>query len=210
MKPCRIVIADDHEVFRKGLQFYLNCNFPGAEIVNVSSSEALIKAIIKNETDLVISDIDMEGRSGLCGLEQIKKIVPAIPVLILSWYDEEVYGMRAIRSGASAYLSKHAMPEEIVLAVTTLLGGKKYITESIREMLLDDVQNEPLHTLSNQELEVMKLTVFGYTIPRISERLTLAATTVISTRSKILRRLRLNSIAELTKFAIAKKMIRDI
>lgn len=210
MNSCSIVIADDHEVFKKGLQFYLHCNFPTATIVTVSNSESLIKAVIKNKVDLVITDIDMEGRGGLYGLEHIKKIAPTIPVLVLSWYEEEVYGIRAIRTGASAYLCKTAMPEEIMLAVTTLLSGKKYFTENIRELLLEDPGEEQLAILSNQEFEVFKLTVFGYDANRIAERLALAASTVKSTRSKIFKVLRLNSAAELTRLAMSKKLIRNV
>lgn len=195
MNPSTIIIADDHEVFKKGLQFYLNCNFPNATIITVSNSESLIKAVLKNKVDLVITDIDMEGRGGLYGLEHIKKIAPNIPVLVLSWYEEEVYGIRAIKTGASAYLCKTALPEEIIQAVTALLSGKKYFTENIRELLLENPVEEPLAVLSNQEFEVFKLTVFGYDVTRIAERLALAASTVKSTRSKILKTLRLNSAA---------------
>jgi len=210
MNPCRIVIADDHEIFRNGLQIYLNGKYPAAEIIHVNSCECLVVAIIKNEVNLVICDIDMGGRSGLCGLEQIKKITPSLPVLVLSWYDEHVYGTRAIKSGASAYLSKTAMPEEIMLAVTALLAGKKYITEHIREMLLDDAEKDLMTALSNQEFEVLKLTASGYSTSRIAERLTLTANTVTTTRSKILKLFRFNTIAELTRLAITKKLIREI
>jgi len=210
MNPCKIIIADDHVVFTNGLQIFLSCAVPGAVITEVRSSEDLIKEIIKNDFSLVICDIDMGGRSGLYALEQIKRIKPLIPVLMLSWHDESVYGVLSIRTGASAYISKTVDPDELLKAVNILLSGKKYMTDTLREYLLFDLETDVLFKLTNQEIEILKLSVSGYDNHAIADHLSLSISTITTEKNKALHLLNLHSHAELVKFALRKKLIRDI
>jgi len=210
MKPCKIIIAEQHDLFREGVKYYLECNLPCVEVTAVSNTESLIEAVLKNSFNLVISGIDMKGRNGLFGLEQTKAIAADLPVMILSSYGEDVYGVRAIRSGASAYLCKTATSEEILAAVKMLLCGKKYITENLREMLVHSDSMEPFARLSNQEVEVLRLTALGNSSTEICERLSLAYSSIYSIRSKIVKALGMESINEFTQMAITKKLIRDI
>ena len=208
----RIVLADDHSFIRLGLIQILKDEYPSVEIIEVSDGEGLIKEVTLHECDLVISDLDMPGRSGLEALQQIKLIKPDLPVLILSIYSEDLYAVRVLKAGASGYLNKNAAPDELINAIKRISLGRKYITPEIAEKLL--IQNtddkQPHELLSNREFEIFKLLAFGKTITQIAESLSLALTTVSTHRSKILEKLNLTTNSGLTRYAIAHHIISDI
>ena len=125
----RILIADDHTVVRKGLRQILLDEFSNAEIIEVANAEELINKVMSDRWDVVVSDLSMPGRSGLDALQQIKLSYPELPVLILSIHPEEQYAIRALKSGASGYLSKDTAPDELGKGRTTCAARKKiYIT----------------------------------------------------------------------------------
>ena len=208
----RIVLADDHSFIRLGLMQILKDEYPSVEIIEVSDGEALIEEVTLHDCDLVISDLDMPGRSGLEALQQIKLIKPELPVLILSIYPEDLYAVRVLKAGASGYLNKNAAPYELINAIHRISLGKKYISPEIAEKLLlqntDDKQ--PHELLSNREFEIFKLLAFGKTITQIAESLSLALTTVSTHRSKIMEKLNLTTNSALTRYAIAHHIISDI
>jgi two-component system, NarL family, invasion response regulator UvrY len=207
----RIILADDHSFIRMGLVQILKDEFPTVEIKEVGDAEELIKEVIQHDWDLVISDLDMPGRSGLEALEQIKKIKPSLPVIILSIYTEDLYAVRVIRAGASGYLNKNAAPAELINAIKRISQGRKYITSEIAEKLLIQQDDKKLHeTLSNREFEIFKLLAFGKTVTQIAESLSLALTTVSTHRSRIMEKLNLTTNSELTRYAIAHNIISDI
>src|SRR6266404_4704449 len=144
----RILIADDHTVVRRGLRQILTEEFLAAHIVEVADADELFGKVLKEEWDVVITDISMPGRSGLEVLQQIRQLYPRLPILVLSVHPEDQYAIRVMRSGASGYLNKDSAPEELVKAVHRLLLGKKYITPSLAEKLaetLDQDADRPLH-----------------------------------------------------------------
>src|SRR3954468_20715703 len=161
----KILIADDHTVVRRGLKQILLEGFPFASIEEVADAEELTKRTIKEEWDVVISDLSMPGRSGLESLHEIKQYHPKLPVLILSVHPEEQYAIRVLKAGASGYLNKDLAPEELVKAVNCVLAGKKYITSSIADKLasaLDADSEKASHEfLSDREFEVLKLIASG-------------------------------------------------
>jgi len=207
----RILIADDHTIVRKGLKQILNEEFPFALIEEVSDAEELMKRIIKEEWDLVISDLSMPGRSGLESLQQIKQYYPKLPVLILSVYPEEQYALRVLKAGASGYLNKDTAPDELVKAVNRVLSGKKYITASIAEKLastLDQDSEKATHEfLSDREFEVMKFIAAGKSVSDIAEILSLSVTTVSTYRARIMTKMNMKTNADLTLYAIEKKLL---
>ena len=207
----RIIVADDHSFIRLGLIQILKDEYPSAEIIEVENAEQLIKEVMQHEFDLVISDMDMPGRSGLEALSQIKLIKPDLPVIILSIYPEDLYAIRALKAGASGYLNKNAAPYELIKAIERIALGKKYITPEIAEKLLEqqDVK-KPHELLSNREFEIFKMLALGKTISQIAETLSLALTTISTHRSHILEKLGLSTNAELTRYAIANHLISDI
>jgi DNA-binding NarL/FixJ family response regulator len=208
----RIILADDHSFIRLGLIQILKDEYPSVEITQVADGESLIKEVTLHDFDLVISDLDMPGRSGLEALEQIKLIKPNLPVLILSIYTEDLYAVRALKAGASGYMNKNAAPYELINAIQRISLGRKYITPEIAEKLLIqvDVNKKPHELLTNRELEIFKMLALGKTISQIAGSLSLALTTVSTHRSRILEKLSLTTNSALTRYAIAHHIISDI
>src|ERR1035437_2914034 len=208
----RIILADDHSFIRLGLIQILKDEYPSVEIKEVSDGESLVKEVTLHDIDLVISDLDMPGRSGLEALEQIKLIKPDLPVLILSIYPEELYAVRVLKAGASGYMNKNAAPYELITAIQRILLGRKYITPEIAERLLihTDSDKKPYESLTNREFEIFKLLSLGKTVTQIANMLSLALTTVSTHRSRIMEKLNLSTNSELTRYAIAHHIISDI
>ncbi|MEO7960700.1 MAG: response regulator transcription factor [Ginsengibacter sp.] len=208
----RIILADDHSFVRLGLIQILKDEYPAVEIFEVSNGEDLVKQITFNDYDLLISDLDMPGKSGLEALEEVRIIKPEMPVLILSIYPEELYAVRVLKAGASGYMNKNAAPEELINAVQRILLGRKYITPEIGERLLIhlDSHKKPHQHLTNREFEIFKLLALGKTITNISRQLSLALTTVSTHRSRIMKKLDASTNSELTRYAIAHHIIKDI
>lgn len=207
----RILIADDHTIVRRGLRQILLEGFPAAVIEEVADAEAMVKKIIQQEWDVVISDLSMPGRSGLEALQQIKQLQPKLPVLILSIHPEEQYAIRVLKAGASGYLSKDMAPDELVNAVHRVMLGKKYITTSIAEKLasvLDQDADKASHEyLSDREFSVLKLLASGKSVSEIAESLFLSVTTVSTYRSRIMAKMNMKNNADLTLYAIENKLL---
>ncbi len=207
----RMLIADDHSVVRKGLRQILLEGFPTAHIEEVPDAEEMIKKIIHEQWNVVISDLSMPGRSGLEALSQIKQINAKLPVLILSIHPEEQYALRVLKAGAAGYLSKDMAPDELVNAVHRVMLGKKYITASIAEKLaavLDrDYGRAPNENLSDREFSVLKMLAAGKSVSDIAESLFLSVTTVSTYRSRILVKMNMKSNADLTLYAVENKLI---
>lgn len=207
----RILIADDHTVVRKGLRQILLDEFPTAIIEEVADAEELIKKVMTAKWDVVVSDLSMPGRSGLDALQQIKLSHPALPVLILSIHPEEQYALRALKSGASGYLSKDTAPDELVKAVQKVLLGKKYISQAIAEKLANTFSSDAVmqshENLSDREFDVMKLLANGKSVSEIAEMLSLSVTTVSTYRARVMVKMDLKSNSDLTKYAIENKLL---
>ena len=207
----RILIADDHTVVRKGLKQILLDEFPTAEIAEVANAEELIKNVMGAHWDVVVSDLSMPGRSGLDALQQIKISHPALPVLILSIHPEEQYALRALKSGASGYLSKDTAPDELVKKKKKVLLGKKYISQSIAEKLANTFSSgtgkSPHESLSDREFDVMKLLANGKSVSEIAEMFSLSVTTVSTYRARVMAKMELKSNSDLTRYAIENNLI---
>jgi DNA-binding NarL/FixJ family response regulator len=207
----RFLIADDHTIVRRGLRQILLEGFPAAYIEEVGDAEDMVKKIIQQEWDVVISDLSMPGRSGLEALQQIKQIQPKLPVLILSIHPEEQYALRVLKAGAAGYLSKDLAPDELVNAVQRVMLGKKYITASIAEKLASVLDNDsdklPHEYLSDREFSVLKLLASGKSVSDIAESLFLSVTTVSTYRARIMAKMNMKSNADLTLYAIENKLL---
>lgn len=207
----RIILADDHSFIRVGLVQILKDEYPSAEIKEVGDGETLVKEATLHDWDLVITDLDMPGRSGIEALEQIKLIKPDLPVLVLSIYSEDLYAVRAFKAGASGYLNKNAAPDELINAIKRIELGRKYITPDMAEKLLSyEKEKKPHELLSNREFEILKLFAMGKTVTQIADTLSLAATTISTHRRKIMDKLNLSTNSDLTRYAIANQLISDI
>jgi two-component system, NarL family, invasion response regulator UvrY len=207
----RILIADDHTVVRRGLKQILLEEFPSAYIEEVADAEDMIKKIMSNGWDVVVSDLSMPGRSGLDALLQIKHSYPNLPVLILSIHPEEHYALRVLKAGASGYLSKDSAPDELVKAVKKVLLGKKYISPAVAENLAatlsNDLDKAAHEQLSDREFDVMKLLAGGKSVSEIAEMLSLSVTTISTYRARVMSKMNLKTNPDLTKYAIEYKLI---
>jgi two-component system, NarL family, invasion response regulator UvrY len=207
----RILIADDHAIVRKGLKQLLLEEYPSAKMEEVGDAETLINKVVQDSWDVVICDLSMPGRSGLDALRQIKQTAPSLPVLIMSMHPEDQYALRVLKAGASGYLSKDSIHDELIRAIHTVLLGKKFITPSIAEKLAEafDSDNgmQSHESLSDREFDVFKLIAAGKSVSEIAAQLSLSVTTVSTYRARIMEKMNMRSNAELTRYALEKKLI---
>jgi two-component system invasion response regulator UvrY len=207
----RILIADDHAIVRKGLRQLLLEEYPSAEIAETADAESLISKVIQDKWDVVICDLSMPGRSGLDALRQIKQTAPSLPVLIMSMHPEDQYALRVLKAGASGYLGKDSIHEELVQAIQTVLLGKKFITPSIAEKLAEafdtDTSQQTHELLSDREFDVFKLLAAGKSVSEIAGQLSLSVTTVSTYRARIMEKMKMRSNADLTRYALEKNLI---
>lgn len=207
----KILIADDHEIVRRGLKQILLEGFSFAYIEEAGDCPTLVEKALNGVWDIIVSDLAMPGGGGLEALKQIKQKSSPIPVLILSIYPEDQYALRVMKAGAAGYLNKDAAPEELVTAVNRILGGRRYITEGIAEKLvqkLDEQDDVPAHELlSDREWDVFRYLAGGKSVSEISKTLILKSTTVSTYRTRILAKMNMKTNADLIQYALENKLL---
>jgi two-component system, NarL family, invasion response regulator UvrY len=153
----------------------------------------------------------MPGRSGIDVLREVKHGYPRMPVIILSCQPEEQYAMRCLRAGAAAYINKEGAPEELALATKKILSGGRYVSASLAEKLIDNLDEDagkPLHELlSDREFEVMKMIAVGVPLTEIGDRLHVSVKTVSTYRARIMEKMQMKSNSELTRYAMTQSLI---
>ena len=206
-----ILIADDHAVVREGLKQILTELEDSVSLAEASHGQEVLEKINQSRFDIILLDISMPGMNGLEILKQIKNEKPEISVLILSMYPEEQYAIRALKAGASGYLTKESAPQELIQAIQRIASGRKYITPTLAEKLAYDFDKDyekPLHeSLSDREFQVMRLLAVGKTVKEIGEELFLSIKTVSTYRTRILEKMEFNNNAELIHYAIKNQII---
>ncbi len=207
----KFLIADDHAIIRYALKNILVESYPGAVVEEVDNAETLLVKVMQEPWDVVITDISMPGKSGLEILQDIRRLHPRMPVLVLSMHPEQLYAVRVMKAGGSGYLRKDMAMQELVTAVERVLSGKKYITESVAEKLAfsvcDDTNANPHEALSDREFEIAKLLASGMSLTEIADKLSLSITTISTYRSRVMKKMNLSSNAELTQYAISHNLL---
>ena len=207
----KILIADDHAIVREGLKQIVTEEADMEVTGEAANASELFDLLDKDCWEIVVLDINMPGKSGLEALKEMRSRNINVPVLILSMFSEDQYGIRAIKAGAAGYLKKVSAPTELVSAIRKIVSGGKYINQSLAEKLADnvDVNNKKaLHqNLSNREYQIMCFISFGKSAEEIAEELTISIHTVYSYRNRILEKMHLKSNVELTQYAIQNKLI---
>lgn len=204
----RVLVADDHPVVRKGLIQILSDSDNIQVVDEATTSQAVIDRLAQlsvSPIDVVVMDVGMPGRSGLEVLPDIHRDYPKLPILILSQYPAEQIAVRAIKAGAAGYLNKEGAPEQLVAAVACLSQGRRYITDDVAELLATSVSSGsalPHETLSNRELDVLRMIASGKTVSEIAESLNLSVKTISTYRTRILQKMSLPTNAALTSYAI--------
>jgi two-component system invasion response regulator UvrY len=207
----KILIADDHAIVREGLKQIVAEEKDILVAGEAENSSKLMELLEKENWSLIVLDINMPGKSGLEALKDIKQLYPDLPVLILSMFSEDQYGLRAIKAGASGYLKKVSAPTELVTAIRKIVSGGKYINQSLAEKLaekFESTKKELMHEkLSDREYQIMCNIALGKTAEEIAQELSLSINTVYSYRNRILEKMSMRSNVELTQYAIQNKLI---
>ncbi len=207
----RILIADDHRIVREGLKQILAETQDMIVADEASNSQEVLKKVEINDYDVLLLDISMPGRSGLDILKQLKSARPKLSVLVLSMYSEEQYALRALRAGASGYMTKESAPDELIEAIRKVSTGRKYISPGVAERLAASIEGgderPPQETLSDREFQVMCMIASGKTVKAIADELSLSIKTVSTYRARILDKMGMKNNAELTHYAIQNKLV---
>jgi DNA-binding NarL/FixJ family response regulator len=208
----RVIITDDHPIVRQGIRQILEDDRDQrfGVIDEASDSTDLLDKVLHNDYDVILLDISLPGRSGLDILPDLKKRSPGSRVIILSMYPEEQYALKAIKTGASGYLTKASAPEELISAVIKVSNGGRYITSGLAEIItasyFDGTGGQPQDILSARELEVIKLLAAGNKLNGIAELLAVSPKTISTYRSRILEKLNLKTTAEIIRYALNNKL----
>jgi two-component system, NarL family, invasion response regulator UvrY len=207
----RILIADDHAILRKGLKETLEEELGQTTFGEAANGREVLEQVWKQPWDLLLLDIGMEGRSGLEVLEEIRSACPKLPVLILSMYPEAEFAVRALRQGAVGYINKQSAPEELVVAVKKVLSGGRYVSAALAEQLATEVRGDTakaLHdSLSNRELQVMRLIATGKSLKEIADELAISVKTVGTYHTRLLQKLGMKSDVDITRYALLNKLV---
>ncbi|MBI3954344.1 MAG: response regulator transcription factor [Chloroflexi bacterium] len=212
MPKTRVLLVDDHAVFRMGVRALLQ----GQESFDVvgeaaSGHEALAEAK-RLQPDIVLMDITLPDMNGLEAMVQIKAGVPATRVVILTMHEDKDYFFRALQAGASGYVVKGGDSENVLAALRAVEGGGVYLYPSLAKSLVTeyvgDTESPQVRGLSARELEVLRFIAEGLTNKEIASRLVLSITTVETYRTRIMEKLGLHTVAELVRYAVRKGIIR--
>jgi two-component system invasion response regulator UvrY len=207
----RILLADDHEVVRKGLMKVLAEPLQPIKVDEARNGQEAVSKVLKSKYDLVVLDIKMPGKSGLDALKEIKQHQPKLPVVILSMHPEDQLAIRAMRAGASGYLTKECASDELVFAIRKALKGERYISGSLAQILageLDKDPGKPPHeNLSDREYQVMVMIASGKPVGAIAKELSLSVKTISSYRANILLKTKMKNNAEITHYAIQNNLV---
>jgi two-component system invasion response regulator UvrY len=207
----KILIADDHAIVRQGLKQIVTETRDMIVAGEASNGQELLSKIKEGEYDVVVLDITMPVRNGMDVLRQLRSEKPRLPVLMLSIHPEEQYALRALRAGASGYLTKESAPDELVVAIRKVSSGGKYISTSLAEKLAFEIEvgrEQALHeTLSDREYQVLCLIASGKTVMEIAQELSLSEKTISTYRSRVLEKMNMKNNAELTYYAIKNQLV---
>ena len=207
----KILIGDDHAVFRRGLKETLSEAFPKTVFGEARTAQETFELAQRQNWDVIILDISMPGRSGLDILEDLRRSRPRIPVLLLTMHPEQQFARRALKAGAAGYLTKDSVPEELKEAIKRIVAGGRYVSATLAETLAVDLRRGadlPLHELlSDREFQVLRMIASGKTVKEVADELSLSVKTVSTYRSRILEKTGMKTNAELIRYALQTQLV---
>jgi two-component system, NarL family, invasion response regulator UvrY len=207
----RILIADDHVLFREGLKQILSKHSDIVVTDEVGNGKDALDKIWSTDYDVVVLDISMPGQTGWDILSEVKRQKPDLPILILSMHPEDQYAIRMLKAGASGYVSKESVPDELITAIRKVAAGGRYVSQALAEKLAFALNTQtdkmPHQLLSNREFQVMCMLASGKSLKEIADHLCLSEKTITTYRARILEKLELRNNVELTHYAIQHKLI---
>jgi DNA-binding NarL/FixJ family response regulator len=207
-----ILIVDDHAVVRAGLRQFLLEDAHITKVDEAGSGQEAMDTLRRSRYDLLVLDINMPGRNGLDILRNVTSAHPDTKVLIVSGYPERQYAVNVLKSGASGYISKESAPEELLKAVHAVLAGRRYVSATLAEQLVSDldVDNEkPVHSsLSEREFQIFCKLATGKAVSDIASELCLSVKTVSTYRSRVLEKMNFVSNADITTYALRNGLMQ--
>jgi len=207
----RILIADDHAVFRRGLKETLSEAFAKIVFGEARTAQETFELAQREDWDVIILDISMPGRSGLDILDDLRRSRPRIPVLLLTMHPEQQFARRALKAGAAGYLTKDSVPEELKEAIKRIVAGGRYVSTTLAETLAVDLRRGadlPLHELlSGREFQVLRMIASGKTVKEVADELSLSVKTISTYRSRILEKTGMKTNADLIRYALQTQLV---
>ena len=206
----RILCVDDHAIFRQGVKQILATYDRQAKIGEAATAESAMQLARETRWDLVILDLSLPDRSGLQVLTDLKREQPELPVIVLSMHAEDEYALRALRIGASGYVTKESAPEELVAALQKVLRGGRYMTPTLAEKIAfsyaSPTTDKPHHSLSEREMEVLQLIGAGKSLKEIAAMLSLSVKSVGTYRARVLEKMAMSTNADLIRYVIENNL----
>jgi DNA-binding NarL/FixJ family response regulator len=209
----RVVIADDHQILREGLKQLLLAAGDLDVVGEAADGNEVLQRIRTVDCDVLLLDMSMPGRSGVELIRQVKSEMPRLRILVLSMHEEHQYAVRAIRAGASGYLTKESAAAQLVAALRKVAGGGAFISAEVAERLAQEAMphaDGPRHaTLSDREFQVFRLLVNGRSVTEIAAQLHLSAKTVSTHKARLMEKLGVDNNADLVHYAVRHRLSDD-
>jgi DNA-binding NarL/FixJ family response regulator len=210
----RVLLADDHSMVRAGLRELLTATGDISVVGEATNGQEVLTAVREGGFEVLVLDMSMPGRSGIELIKLVKAEQPKLRILVLSMHSEEQYAVRAVRAGASGYLTKESAPDELVAAIERVASGRAYITPETAERLVLDTssgEERPAHNrLSNREYEVFRMIAGGRSVTDIASDLQLSVKTISTHKARILEKMNLSSQSELVRYAVKHGLLDDV
>jgi DNA-binding NarL/FixJ family response regulator len=209
-QPLKILLADDHAIVRRGVRHLIASEYNVAIFGEAATAQQALELVWQESWNLVLLDISMPGRSGLDVLRELKDARPATPVLVLSMHAEEQFALRVLRAGASGYVTKDTLDDDLTHAVERVLAGGRYLSADLAGRLagvLAGADQTPHERLSDREFEVLLLLARGVALKEIGAQLSLSINTISTYRLRLLEKMNLQTNAALVHYAIHHGLI---
>ncbi len=207
----RIVIADDHTIVREGLKQLLLTTSDLCVTGEARDGFEVMQRVRELDFDVLLLDMSMPGKGGIELIKQIKAEKPKLRILILSMHEEQQYAIRAIKSGASGYLTKESASAQLVLAIRKVASGGAFVSPQVAEQLalgvMPHIESLPHTILSDREYEVFRALVSGQTVSDIAMQLNLSVKTVSTHKARLLEKMGMTNHTELVRYALAHRLI---
>ena len=210
----RLLIVDDHTIFRQGLKGLLALHADLQVVAEASGYSRALECIAQHQLDIVIVDLSMPGRDGIELINQIRILKPALPILVLTMHNEEEYAVRALKAGVAGYITKNCVADQLVTAIHRLCDGGEYVSSDVAERLAlqlrhGGVGEKPHERLSNREHKIFELLAQGLSVSKIAADLGLSSKTVSTHKARLLKKMSLQSQADVVRYAF-KEGLRSL
>ncbi len=207
----RVLCVDDHAIFRQGVKQILLQHDRQTKIGEAATAEQAMQLVRESRWDVAILDLSLPDRSGLHLLTELKREQPDMPVLILSMHADDEYALRALRTGASGYVTKESAPEELIIAIQKVTHGGRYMTPALAEKVAFAAASpshveKPHHLLSERESEVLRLIGAGKSLKEIAAMLSLSVKSVGTYRARVLEKMGMTTNADLIRYVIEQNL----